>query len=141
MMTMREVFDRVKTHLLSQRKQAERGLICAYRGSDGTKCAVGCLIKDEFYSEIFEGLGIHAPIVDISSGTWRAKPTYTTGNGDWTRHEALASALNNSGVPASASIKDMLSRLQSIHDNEGPEDWEDQLAHVERFYFPQEVAQ
>ena len=27
---------------------------CAYRGDNGTKCAIGCLIKDEFYSPGFE---------------------------------------------------------------------------------------
>lgn len=31
---------------------------CKYRGEQGTKCAVGHLIPDEFYSEDMEGLGV-----------------------------------------------------------------------------------
>ncbi len=48
------VFDQVKTHLLTQKQQSlsnsPSGLsVCAYRGINGLKCAVGCLISDEEY--------------------------------------------------------------------------------------------
>ena len=47
-----EVFDRVARHLLTQRRKSmiERsaGPVCAFRGVDGTKCAIGCLIPDQY---------------------------------------------------------------------------------------------
>ncbi len=52
----REIFDFVKTHLLKQNKQAGNESGCVYRARDGTKCAVGCLIPDWYYSEDLEGL-------------------------------------------------------------------------------------
>lgn len=63
MKTQQETFDTIATHLLKQRKKAEitcsnDGTICAYRGSDGTKCAAGCLIPDELYTPDAEGLTV-----------------------------------------------------------------------------------
>ena len=55
-----EVFDFVVKHLLTQNKASnlydENGLLlgCAYRGKDGMKCAVGCLIPDHLYDENME---------------------------------------------------------------------------------------
>lgn len=55
-----EAFDIVYRHLLTQNikamEPAENGM-CVYRGSNGTKCAVGVLIPDELYSESMEGEG------------------------------------------------------------------------------------
>lgn len=67
--TAQEVFDKVVTHLRAQAEQsiAEDRLYCAYRGKAGLKCAAGCLIPDELYSETFEKLGwkclVHAGAV------------------------------------------------------------------------------
>lgn len=46
----REAFDTVKGHLLTQmaRSVNDSGE-CMYRGLEGRKCAVGCLIPDEEY--------------------------------------------------------------------------------------------
>ncbi len=58
-MTKQEMFDTVATHLFSQGKQALYGDgTCAYRGDEGTKCAIGCLIPDDVYTEDMEGRGI-----------------------------------------------------------------------------------
>lgn len=58
-MTMQnqEAFDKVVRHLFTQKVKSELedgGLYCAYRGNNGTKCAVGCLIPDDKYSFTME---------------------------------------------------------------------------------------
>lgn len=59
MATKQETFDAVVTHL---RKQGRKALSahgkCAYRGSDGTKCAAGCLIPDGEYEPTIEGASV-----------------------------------------------------------------------------------
>ena len=55
-MNRQQTFDTVVAHLRKQGKQATiDGHGCAYRGDNGTKCAVGCLIPDSEYREEFEG--------------------------------------------------------------------------------------
>lgn len=60
-MNNQEIFDHVVHHLFKQGGPAigVEGSYpgCAYRGANGTSCAVGCLIKDEFYHPSFEGAG------------------------------------------------------------------------------------
>ena len=70
-MNMLEVFNKVEAHLLSQGEKSMSsylGLsdVCAYRGEGGKQCAVGCLIKDEFYHKDLEGWSA-APVL-IASG-------------------------------------------------------------------------
>lgn len=56
--TEQEVFDQVATHLLKQNKRAINDRDgCGYRGKDGTKCAVGCLISDEEYNPVWDRCG------------------------------------------------------------------------------------
>jgi hypothetical protein len=70
MMTAQEIFDKVATHLLTQKVKShvkiptgcstpgqENYLRCSYRGENGTSCAVGCLISDDDYSPRMEGAG------------------------------------------------------------------------------------
>jgi hypothetical protein len=58
-MNMLEVFNKVEAHLLAQGVRSMKYLdMCAYRGAGGLRCAVGCLIKDEFYHESLEGLDV-----------------------------------------------------------------------------------
>lgn len=67
-MNTQEMFDTVVKHLLSQKKrsmgrfasQAEEldlmdDSMCAYRGENGLKCAIGCLIPDDLYDPKMEG--------------------------------------------------------------------------------------
>lgn len=50
-MTEQEVFDKVVAHLLQQQAYCEsENSEPLYRGVNGTKCAIGCLIPDEQYS-------------------------------------------------------------------------------------------
>lgn len=56
-MTDQELYDRVKSHLLTQQARAETmpGGACRYRAPDGRRCAIGCLISDDQYQSKFEG--------------------------------------------------------------------------------------
>ena len=56
-MNSQEIFDKVAVHLLTQpRSLTGNGGGCMYRGDNGTKCAVGCLIPDNEYDPSIEGL-------------------------------------------------------------------------------------
>ena len=55
--TDQQVFDQVATHLLTQLRQAEKNGNCQYRTPGGLKCAAGCLIADDEYSEDLESNG------------------------------------------------------------------------------------
>ena len=68
MNTIQEVFDHVAAHLIKQGKQSltdkkegysYSGIYgCAYRGVNGTSCAVGCLIPDDEYKVVIEGVSV-----------------------------------------------------------------------------------
>lgn len=59
-MTNLEAFNKVELHLLAQNKRSVHPKghqfvnSCAYRGADGTMCAVGCLIADNEYNTRME---------------------------------------------------------------------------------------
>lgn len=55
--SLHKVFDRVAKHLLKQNAKAvlPDDYTCAYRGQNGLKCAVGCLIKKAHYDPRMEG--------------------------------------------------------------------------------------
>ena len=50
-MTPQRIFNKAARHLLKQNKKSEDFLSrrCMYRGPNGLKCAVGCLIPDSKY--------------------------------------------------------------------------------------------
>ena len=54
--TEQEVFDQVAKHLLSQGKRCQDydNRFCKYKNDEGLKCAAGCLIGDDEYSETLE---------------------------------------------------------------------------------------
>lgn len=57
-MTNQELYNKVRKHLLTQMAKSTFPSIqasCAYRGDNGLKCAIGCLIPDEHYSSSLEG--------------------------------------------------------------------------------------
>jgi hypothetical protein len=37
------------------------GTICAYRGANGSKCFIGALIPDQYYSKALEGFSVRSP--------------------------------------------------------------------------------
>jgi hypothetical protein len=113
--TKREVFDRVREHLLSQMKQSidEEG-DCKYRGPDGLKCAIGCLIPDDVYTQELEGwLGF---LVSDVGFVIDGQPVHRY------QHEAYG----------------MLVDLQSLHDDMHPSKWKDFLDFLEKQHFRQD---
>ena len=44
-----ELYDYIGTFLIKQGKQSKNGDICLYRGPNGIKCAVGCVLSDHYY--------------------------------------------------------------------------------------------
>ncbi len=99
-MNKQELFNKVATHLIQQGKPAAeitdseatgKQVACFYRGPEGTKCAVGCLISDEVYTEELEGFG--------------SKNMY------------VQQALKQSGVNLDDDSLALLSQLQTVHDS------------------------
>lgn len=88
------IFDTVVNHLRKQKVQSldDEGR-CVYRGNNGAMCAVGCLIKDEFYDKKIE----HLPV----------------------RNPDVVSALVKSGLVINHNTIGLLGDLQYIHDSEG----------------------
>ncbi len=95
-----EIYDTVKSHLLSQNEKSmlDDGS-CAYRGDHSFKCAIGCLISDEFFDESFN----------------TAKAC----------HPDVVNALRYSGVDCDTAF---LMDLQAIHDGSKPATWAARLA-------------
>lgn len=99
-MNIQEIFDTVSVHLLTQNKKSQESSFyssCLYRGPNGTKCAVGCLIKDEFYDSSLENY-----IADSF---------------------CVINSLELSGIVISEEIECLLVGLQNIHDTQEVSDW------------------
>lgn len=93
--TAQGIFDKVAGHLAVQGERAVAlnlagEFTCRYRGDNGTMCAVGCLIPDEYYSVTLEGSGI----------------LYLIGN-----------VTGNAAIDALAPWEYLLSDLQMVHDD------------------------
>ena len=113
-LTAQQIFDRVTKHLLTQKKKAHNKPdgVCLYWTRDGLKCAIGALILEKYYSPHIEG----ATVLSISSN-----PTGLDSI-------ALKKALRLSGI--SLAPKDLLSRLQRVHDNRPPQYWKGDLEEI-----------
>ena len=107
---MKKIFDRVKTHLLAQDERSRHSNgVCAYHAFDGLKCAVGCLITEDAYSEEFEGRAV--------------------------ADDPVKGALEDSGISLDHDTLSMLIHLQSIHDDEAPNRWGHALDNLEADLF------
>lgn len=123
MLTLKQVFTRVRDHLLEQNAQSVSEAdytACAYRGRNGLSCAVGCLIGDDYYRPEFEGLA------------FALLPQEQDYNGDARRRRAgLLQALVASGVPVeNRQVTLMLGELQRVHDEVDPAAWPAHLNEV-----------
>lgn len=104
-LSSQEIFDKVATHLLTQGKRA---LLpsgdCAYRGQDGSKCAIGCLIPDDLYEGTFK---------QYEGKVWCVIPD---------------DELLKIGIEKDKNYR-LLTQLQSVHDNlyEDPAFWKQDL--------------
>lgn len=101
--TDEQVYKYVRDFLINQNKKSEnRNDGCAYRGEDNTKCAIGCLILDEFYDETFEG----------------GLPNKETG----TRGKRIIEAISKSLPNWTFNMK-LIENVQEIHDTYEPDSW------------------
>ena len=118
MNTTLDVFNKVSEHLLTQneRSLALADLCCVYRSPTGLKCAVGCLIADEFYTPRLEGLGVESVI-----GHGSIPPVVV--------------ALQESGVPVTETVLRLLADLQGLHDYVTPAGWPEGLAQIKNNFF------
>lgn len=117
MLSNQEIFNKVRTHLLTQREPAidYETDHCMYRterqGIDGShtlKCAVGCLIADKLYREEMEDRGVQELFRKF-------------------RTEMKQSGLGEESVP-------LLGALQLVHDARDVEYWDEELGEVAEKY-------
>ena len=98
------IFNKVAAHLLTQREQSlNADGRCSYRGQNGRRCAVGCLINDKHY---------HSALGDKTIDTY-----------------AVRQAVKNSlGLPRlSPRLAFLLEELQILHDYTPPSAWREEL--------------
>lgn len=114
MLTKKNIYESVTAHLLGQGAVSEdENGSCCLRSPNGKKCAIGSLLKDEYYRPTFEGIGI--------SYYRNAR------DGD------LLRALLASQVDAyRADVIDLLIELEEVHDDAPVEDWPGLLAEIGR---------
>jgi hypothetical protein len=106
-MTNKELFEKVKHHLLTQNKKAEEEIVvydrtiraCRYRTRHGLKCAIGILIPDDRYQPEFEGRNCSYPAITEAAG------------------------LEDHNFP-------LVRYLQNIHDESPVSEWKERLEHL-----------
>lgn len=102
MFTRAAIFERIKTHLLTQNQRALEDGRCVYSSVNNLKCAVGCLILSQHYSEELERFH------------------YTD--------RKIQKALKRSGIdPVHFPLVYAMAR---IHDKFGPEEWGEKFERV-----------
>lgn len=121
-MTEQEIFDTVLAHLREQGEaSADSSGVCQYRGPDGTSCAVGCLIPDEMYHPVIEGLGAGDIMAGAASQEGDMVPVLTR----------IADHLGAEHLP-------LLEELQAAHDldlfNRGITDWEGRMRSIAKHF-------
>jgi len=117
---MQEIFDTVVFHLLAQQAKAEDADgSCLYRGADGKKCAIGCLIPDDRYNDAMEGKGL--TMVSILQAL---KANDILAVSDYELVDGIGTYEDQSVPHTSLTAEGrLLQNLQWIHDQEEPETW------------------
>ena len=111
--TPQSIFNQVAEHLLTQNAQSfavANSRNCAYRGTGGRKCAVGCLITDEHYHPSIEGCS------STSSGV-ASRVLASIDPSDTLQEEQY-------------EIQSLLRRLQTMHDHYAPTEWPKRLGRI-----------
>lgn len=131
----RQIFYKVKTHLLKQMKRSMldtgTSTTCAYRGEDGLKCAVGCLMTDSTYSSAIEKQSVRSIIVEQAlSDSGVIGPVRVTYGNNGAKHIYSSSE--------DEKIMFMLNDLQRMHDNDAPIAWRQKLEEYEKTLFKDE---
>ncbi len=114
-MNPQQIFNRVATHLLTQKRRAEVSLNgnvkCVYRAADGAQCAVGCLIPDDMFRPEMEGRGVYVLL--------NTQPQL---------HNLFT------GFAPGEALKNFLGGLQIIHDGQSPHTWKSYLMYFATRY-------
>ena len=118
-MDRQKIFNKIAKHLLKQNKRSlNADGRCVYRGPNGLKCAIGCLIPDKIYNKKMDNLGewySSVPIYDLAMiyPNVRKYLEIDLGSRLMTRME---------GVPEDIVF---LQSLQDIHDDDAyaPYEW------------------
>ena|ERR1700679_229238 len=104
-MNNQEVFNEIVTHLRKQEcKAQDTSSLCMYRTQSGLKCAAGCLIRDEEY----------AP--------WMERRLFDTILMNERTPKSLVDRLEDNG--------NVIMRMQRVHDDYQPDQWEEQFQKV-----------
>lgn len=107
--TEQEVFDQVANHLLTQMEQSKGDGGCWYRSTNSSgkilKCAAGCLIADEEYTERMDN--------DSDETTWH----YLAEEGVFPKEHM-----------------ELISWLQKAHDDNYPHEWDKELRAIAELY-------
>jgi len=104
-MKKKQVFQTVVTHLLTQNSKSLDGSVhgsCAYQNNDGKQCAIGVLIDSENYWPELEGKAADA--VEVIEAVEKSLDTHIT-----------------------RPDRDLLCKLQDIHDYSSVERWREEL--------------
>lgn len=114
--SLQEVFDYIVAHMFTQNERSllPDGSGCAYRGSDGRMCAVGCLITDDEYEAIdllFRRESEQDPAAEQESI-------------EGTRWAAVCQTMVRAGITRpSEEMQALLTGLQCVHDHYNVRDW------------------
>lgn len=108
-MTNQVMFNKVAKHLLKQGNKATEmsNGACRYRGIEGRKCAIGCLIPDNKYDPSWEG--------------------DTPESGDTAHAICRAAGITKQQIPFAMT-------LQRVHDENDPPQWREVLRGVAARY-------
>lgn len=124
-----QVFDKVLTHLRKQGHAAVSGSACVYRAFNGDMCAFGCLIPDELYAPVMEGISASVLLDQTEWNSAESARYRDTLPG----HDARLRALFSANVPIA-----LISELQCAHDgalkNYGMSRWEKDIREIAERY-------
>lgn len=112
-MNKQEIFNKVYYHLIAQGKPSYNSFegVCAYRGVNGTSCAIGCLFPDELYDDSIEG--------------------------DSVLSKSIQEILEKVGIKTDRKTIGLLFDLQTAHDNVlgcGIETFKGRMRRIAKFY-------
>lgn len=84
-LNMQETFENVVRHLYAQGHPAmDESGACLYRGPNGTKCAVGCLIPDDLYKrQMDEDGGSVLNLLPMFPELWELFDVRDNNNKEW----------------------------------------------------------
>lgn len=100
-MNRKEIFNKVKTHLLKQNARCVKAGTCEYQNDDGLRCAIGGIMPDDH------------PALKVGGTVRSILMRFPDLQKIW-------------GVENEEDIQFLLN-LQAIHDQYKPADWEEEL--------------